>query len=157
MARVGRRKIYLAGLSAMVTILFAIGCTSFSHTKAASFATGSLLLVYVLAYDITIGTVCYSLVAEMPSSRLRTKTIVLARNLYNVQGTINGGKFCSTVAMKCHILTTSRLVITPYMLNPAYWNWKAKAGFFWAGTASLCLVYTYFRIPEPKVRKVTGD
>jgi SP family general alpha glucoside:H+ symporter-like MFS transporter len=58
--------------------------------------------------------VAYSIVAEIPSDRLRTKTIVFARNLYNVMGTING-------------------VIAPYMLNPSAWHWRGKAGFFWAG------------------------
>ena len=38
------------------------------------------------------------------------------------------------------------------MLNPTAWNWRAKSGFFWAGTGFLCLVWTYFRVPEPKDR-----
>jgi SP family general alpha glucoside:H+ symporter-like MFS transporter len=38
------------------------------------------------------------------------------------------------------------------MLNPDSWNWGAKAGFFWAGTGMLCVVWTYFRVPEPKGR-----
>jgi MFS transporter, SP family, general alpha glucoside:H+ symporter len=40
--------------------------------------------------------------------------------------------------------------ITPKMLNPVAWNWKGKTGFFWAGTTLLCLVWCYFRLPEPK-------
>jgi SP family general alpha glucoside:H+ symporter-like MFS transporter len=43
-------------------------------------------------------------------------------------------------------------VITPYMLNPTAWNWKAKSGFFWAGICFLCLTWTFFRLPEPKGR-----
>lgn len=38
------------------------------------------------------------------------------------------------------------------MLNPSAWNWKGKAGLFWAGTSFLCLLWTYFRLPEPKGR-----
>jgi SP family general alpha glucoside:H+ symporter-like MFS transporter len=38
------------------------------------------------------------------------------------------------------------------MLNPSTWNWGAKAGFFWAASCFLCLVWTYFRLPEPKGR-----
>jgi SP family general alpha glucoside:H+ symporter-like MFS transporter len=82
---------------------------------------------------VTVGPVCYSLVAEIPSTRLKTKSIVLARNVYNVMGIVNG-------------------VIVPYMLNPTAWNWKGKAGFFWAGMCALCLLWTYFRLPEPKGR-----
>lgn len=75
----------------------------------------------------------YSLVAEIPSTRLRNKTVVLARNLYNITGVVAN-------------------VLTPHMLNPDAWNWGAKAGFFWAGTGALCAVWTYFRVPEPKGR-----
>ena len=38
------------------------------------------------------------------------------------------------------------------MLNPAYWAWEAKAGFFWAGTTFLCLTWAFFRLPEAKGR-----
>ncbi|KAK5138073.1 hypothetical protein LTR08_005871 [Meristemomyces frigidus] len=133
MTWLGRRTLYLTGLTAQCVVLLTVGCVSFAHSNAASFAIGSLLLLFTLCYDIAVGTVAYSIVAEIPSSRLRTKTIVLARSLYNCQGIING-------------------VLTPYMLNPTAWAWKAKAGFFWAGTAALCLVWTYYRLPEPKGR-----
>ena len=36
------------------------------------------------------------------------------------------------------------------MLNPSAWNWKGKTGFFWAGATLLCLVWCWFRLPEPK-------
>ncbi|KAF2798069.1 putative maltose permease [Melanomma pulvis-pyrius CBS 109.77] len=133
MNHLGRRTLYVGGLCAMVSAMLAVGFASIPTTKGSPFAIGSLLLVFTLCYDITVGTVAYSIVTEMPSSRLRTKTIVIGRALYNVQGIING-------------------VITPYMLNPDSWNWKGKAGFFWAGTGLCCLVWAYFRLPEPKGR-----
>ncbi|OKL61835.1 hypothetical protein UA08_02291 [Talaromyces atroroseus] len=134
MSRFGRRTLYLGGLTALFIILLVIGIVAATDSsKSSGWVIGSLLLVYTLFYDITVGTVAYSIVAEMPSSRLRTKTIVLGRNLYNVIGIING-------------------VITPYMLNPSAWNWKGKAGFFWAGLCFLCTVWAYFRLPEPKGR-----
>jgi SP family general alpha glucoside:H+ symporter-like MFS transporter len=133
MAHFGRRTLYLAGLVAMFVLLLVIGFVAVGSPPNSGWIIGSLLLAYTLFYDITVGTVAFSLVAEIPSSRLRTKTIVLGRNLYNVIGIING-------------------VITPYMLNPSAWNWKGKAGFFWAGMCFLCLVWTYFRLPEPKGR-----
>ena len=43
-------------------------------------------------------------------------------------------------------------VLTPYMLNPGAWNWGNYAGFFWAGICFLCVIYTYFRVPEPSGR-----
>jgi SP family general alpha glucoside:H+ symporter-like MFS transporter len=84
-------------------------------------------------YQLTVGTVCYSLVAELSTRRLQIKTVVLGRNLYNIVGIV-----CS--------------VLTPYMLNPSAWNWGNYAGFFWAGICFLCIIYTYFRLPEPQGR-----
>jgi SP family general alpha glucoside:H+ symporter-like MFS transporter len=134
MARVGRRWIYLFGLSAMFVVLMTIGFLSVpTQSVGTSYAIGVLLLVFTLCYDIGVGTVAYSIVTEIPSSRLRTKTIVIARSFYNVQGCINS-------------------VLTPYMLNPNVWNWKGKAGFFWGGMCFLCLTWSFFRLPEPKGR-----
>jgi MFS transporter, SP family, general alpha glucoside:H+ symporter len=133
MSRAGRRTLYTNGLALLTLILLLIGLISISNSKGASWGIGSLLLIYTFTYDITVGPVCYSLVAEIPSTRLKTKSIVLARNVYNVMGIVNG-------------------VIMPYMLNPTAWNWRGKAGFFWAGMCFLCWVWTYFRLPEPRGR-----
>lgn len=131
----GRRTLYITGLSSLFTLLLIIGCTGLAadSNSAAQWASGSMLLVFALTYNLTIGPVCYSIVSEISSLRLRAKTIVLARNVYNIFSIVNG-------------------VITPYMLNPTAWNWKAKTGFFWAGMCLLCLVWAVFRLPEPKGR-----
>lgn len=133
MSWVGRRTLYVNGLAVLTLLLLLIGLVSISNSKGASWGIGSLLLVYTFTYDLTVGPVCYSLVAEIPSTRLKTKSIVLARNVYNVFGIVNG-------------------IITPYMLNPTAWNWKGKSGFFWAGLCLICLTWSYFRLPEPKGR-----
>ncbi|KAF3765304.1 putative maltose permease [Cryphonectria parasitica EP155] len=137
MQRFGRRSLYLGGQITMCILLFAIGCTSFAGRSnvAAQWAIGSLLLVYTFTYDCTVGPVCYSLVAELTSTRLRTKSVVLARNIYNIVG-----------------IATN--IITPRMLNPTAWNWGAKSAFFWAGSCLLCAVWTFFRLPEPKDRTI---
>ncbi|KAG8417304.1 hypothetical protein J3459_012398 [Metarhizium acridum] len=119
----------------MCILLLAIGCTAFAgkENAAAQWAIGSMLLVYTFTYDATVGPVCYSLVAELTSTRLRTKSVVLARNCYNIVGIVTN-------------------IITPRMLNPTAWNWGAKAGFFWTGTCLACAIWTYWRLPEPKGR-----
>jgi MFS transporter, SP family, general alpha glucoside:H+ symporter len=38
------------------------------------------------------------------------------------------------------------------MLNPDAWNWKGKSGFFWGAFCFLCVLWAYFRLPEPKGR-----
>ncbi|UNI22336.1 hypothetical protein JDV02_008232 [Purpureocillium takamizusanense] len=131
----GRRTLYLGGQLIMCVVLLTIGCAAFAGRDniAAQWAIGSLLLVYTFTYDATVGPVCYSLVSELTSTRLRTKSVVLARNMYNIVG-----------------IATN--IITPLMLNPTAWNWGAKSGFFWAGTCFVCAVWTFFRLPEPKGR-----
>ncbi|KAK9240072.1 general substrate transporter [Lipomyces kononenkoae] len=129
----GRRTLYLAGLGSMFTLLIVVGIIAVTPAAngGGQWAIGSMLLIFTFVYDCTVGPVCYSLVAEIPATRLRSKTIVIARNVYNVGCIVNN-------------------IITPYMLNPTAWNWKAKTGFFWAGINSLFIVWTYFRLPEPK-------
>lgn len=98
-----------------------------------SWATGSMILIFTGIYNFTVGPVCYSLVAEMPSTRLRQKTVVLARNFYNVCGIMLG-------------------VLIPYMLNPNEWNLMGASGFVWGSTGLLCFIWAFFRLPEPKGR-----
>lgn len=133
---IGRRSLYLYGLCGLCSMLFILGFLGLvpeSHKKEGSLATGSIMVVWALFYQLTVGTVCYSLVGELSSRRLQIKTVVLARNLYNIVGIITN-------------------VLTPYMLNPTAWDWSNYTGFFWGGICFCCIVYTYFRIPEPRGR-----
>lgn len=114
---IGRRTLYLSGLVGLCAMLFAMGFLGLvpaEHRETAGLATGSLMIIWAFIYQLTVGTVCYSLVAEISSRRLAVKTIVLGRNLYNIVGIING-------------------VLTPYMLNPSAWAWGNFTGFFWSG------------------------
>ena len=135
-AGLGRRTLYLCGLCGLCTMLIIMGFLGLvpeAHHEQASLATGSLMLIWALFYQLSVGTVTYSLVAELSTRRLQIKTVVLGRILYNI------------VAIICGVLT-------PYMLNPGAWNWQNFAGFFWGGICFLCIIYSYFRVPEPKGR-----
>ena len=132
MRRIGRRTLYIWGLAVMCSVLITIGALGIPPERSSlTWATGSLMFVFVFAFDITVGPVCYSLIAELSSTRLRVKSAVLARACYNV---------CSIIAN----------VLIPEMLNPSAWNLRGKAGFVWAGTCFVSLVWTFFRLPEPK-------
>ncbi|KAK5103234.1 hypothetical protein LTS08_004040 [Lithohypha guttulata] len=135
MRRLGRRFLYLWGLLIMCGLLVVVGGLGFisNDNEGAQWGIGSLLLIYTFVYDITVGPVCYSLVAEIPSTRLKIKTVVLARNFYNIGGIINN-------------------IIMPRMLGPNEWNWGARTGLFWAGACALLVTWTFFRLPEPKDR-----
>lgn len=70
----------------MFLCLVAIGGLGFSTDKRVELAIGILLIVSTLANMITIGPVCYPIVAETPSGRLRYKTITIGRFVYNLTG-----------------------------------------------------------------------
>ena len=135
MSYFGRRTLYLSGFGIVLSLLLAIGSTGLAtaHTTnmMASWAIATLNLVYVFVYNVAIGAICYSLVSEIPSVRLRIKTVALARGAYNLVGVFN-------------------YAVTPYMLNPTAWNWGARSALFWAGLTTLCGIWIFFRLPEPK-------
>ncbi|KAI7016358.1 hypothetical protein KC355_g4014, partial [Hortaea werneckii] len=125
--------LYLWGQILMSLVLVIIGFMGIASTPGAQWAVAAMMLLFTFIYDATVGPVCYSLVAELASTRLRNKTVVLARNLYNITGIVAN-------------------ILTPHMLNPDSWNWGAKAGFFWGGACAVCALWTFFRLPEPKGR-----
>ncbi|KAJ2901955.1 Maltose permease MAL61 [Zalerion maritima] len=130
----GRRSLYLYGLCGLFTMLMILGFLGLAKDETkASLATGSIMLCWALCYQLSVGTVCYSLVGEMSTRRLQIKTVALGRVLYIIVGII-----CA--------------VVTPYMLNPGAWDWSNFTGFFWGGICFLCIIYTYFRVPEPTGR-----
>ncbi|KIX96207.1 uncharacterized protein Z520_07985 [Fonsecaea multimorphosa CBS 102226] len=129
----GRATIYMAGLTFMFFCLVAIGGLGWSTSKHAQLAIGILLVISTLCNMITIGPVCYPIVAETPSGRLRYKTIVIGRFVYNLTGIFSNS-------------------VTPRMIAATSWNWGAKAGLFYAGTNLLCNIWCWFRLPETKNR-----
>ncbi|WQF84625.1 Putative major facilitator, sugar transporter, major facilitator superfamily [Colletotrichum destructivum] len=131
---VGRRTLYVAGLSVMFVILLTVGGMGVPAPRAGlGWASGALLMLFVVTYDMTVGPVCYCLVAEIPSTRLRIKTVAVARNAYLLVSI--GANF-----------------LNPPILNPGAWNLRGKGGFIWAGLCFLELAWAYFCLPEPKGR-----
>lgn len=132
---IGRRALYLhglCGLCALLLVLGLLGLVPDAHRDRASLATGAIMLGWALCYQLTVGTVCYSLVAEVSSRRLQIKTVVLGRVMYIVVGIV-----CS--------------VLTPYMLNPSAWDWGNFAGFFWV-RLFVCKIFppsTFFFLSFP--------
>jgi SP family general alpha glucoside:H+ symporter-like MFS transporter len=135
MSYIGRRTLYLAGDAAMTLVLLLIGILGAvgATSSGTSWAVGGLLLCFTFIYDSTVGPACYSIVAEIPSTRLRAKTVVLARSCFNLAAIVTN-------------------IIQPRLINPNAWGLGAKAGFVWMVTCFLFLIWTYFRLPEPKGR-----
>jgi MFS transporter, SP family, general alpha glucoside:H+ symporter len=81
---IGRRSLYMYGLCGLCSILFILGFLGLvpeSNRDQGALATGSMMIVWALFYQLTVGTVAYSLVSELPSRRLLVKSVVLGRNL----------------------------------------------------------------------------
>ncbi|KAK1964399.1 alpha glucoside transporter [Colletotrichum sublineola] len=133
MHRVGRRTIHFSGLCAQCGLLLVAGGLSFSGTNASVWAIGAVLILFTFVYDFAVGPVTYSLVSELSSTRLKNKTIVLARAAYNA----------SNIFVN---------VMTNYQLSSTAWDWGARTALFWAGTCLLSSVWVYFRVPEPRGR-----
>lgn len=104
-----------------------------SSSTSLSWGIGSLLAVDAFVANLLILPVAFVLVSEIPSSLLRSKSVVIARNTYTVVNIAAG-------------------TITPYMLNPTAWNWGAMTGFFWAAACAVGFIFTFFMVPEPKGR-----
>ncbi|KAJ4309659.1 hypothetical protein N0V84_011379 [Fusarium piperis] len=133
MAKVGRRTIHFSGLCCQLIILVIVGSLSFSKDNGSVWAIGTMLIVFTFVYDFTVGPVTYSLVSELSSTRLKAKTIVMARSAYNA----------SNIFVN---------VMTNYQLSSTAWNWGARTAYFWAGTCLVSAIWVFFRLPEPKDR-----
>ncbi|KAJ4349230.1 hypothetical protein N0V95_004766 [Ascochyta clinopodiicola] len=129
----GRATIYMSGMTIMFFLLVVIGSLGWVKGTGAHLAIGILLVLSTLCNMITIGPVCYPIVAETPSGRLRYKTVSIGRFVYNLTGLFHNS-------------------VTPRMLSPIGWNWGAKAALFYAGTNLLCNIWCWFRLPETKDR-----
>jgi SP family general alpha glucoside:H+ symporter-like MFS transporter len=73
--------------------------------SAESWVAGTMVLLISCVYGFSIGPVVYNIVAEVPSTRTRAKSVVLARNAYNIIGVA----FVN--------------IVTYRQLNADSWNW----------------------------------
>ncbi|KAI0395029.1 putative maltose permease [Xylariaceae sp. FL0594] len=131
----GRRRIYNTGLAVCVVLMFAIGVldTIPGRPSAVKWAESSLMLVWNGAYDLSVGPVTFVILGECSATRVRSKTIAVATAVQAVVGIV------MTVAI-------------PYLINPDEANLQGKLGYFFGGLGGLCLVWSYFRVPETKGR-----
>jgi SP family general alpha glucoside:H+ symporter-like MFS transporter len=137
MTRFGRRAIYLFGMTFMCLYLLIIGVLAIpSHGKSIANAQSALCIVWLLTFSFSAGPIGWTVPAEVSSTRLRSKTICLARSSYYI----------------CQITANT---IQPYMLNPTEWNWRGKTGFFWFGFAFVTYIWAFFRMTETKGRSIS--
>jgi SP family general alpha glucoside:H+ symporter-like MFS transporter len=97
-------------------------------STAEAWAAGTFVILLSATANFSIGPVVYTIVSEIPSTRLRAKSIILARNAYN--------------AINIAFVN----VVTYRQLSPDEWNWGPKSGFFWAGINAIFTAWVFFRL-----------
>lgn len=135
MSRFGRRTLYLWGLGLLSLVLVVVGIVSATAKDSigGNYAQASMMIIWLFVYYLTVGPICYAIITEVSSTRLRSKSVCLSRITYYVAQII------------CN-------VVNPYMLNPTAGNWKGKTGLFWGGCALVFFIWTFFRLPETMSR-----
>jgi len=134
MPYIGRRTLYVWGMGFMTVELLLIGILNvWTERSSVAWAQAVLTLIWTVTFQLTAGQLGWAIPAEVGSSRLRQKTISLARNSYYLCAVVGG-------------------TLQNYMMNPTAWGLKGYTGFFWGGFAALVFVWAYFRLPETKDR-----
>lgn len=127
--RVGRRNLTFYGLLVLTVILFIMaGCATIG-TRSGNKGTVSMILLYCWWYNVTIGATAFTILCEVPTSRLRVKTIAIGLALQNA-------------------LNTMWSFVLPYLFNPDKLNLGGRLGFIFGGLSVICLVYLWFFQPE---------
>ena len=134
MPNLGRRTIYMGGVGCMATTLFIIGIlNTWVDRRSVGLAQAVMTVIWKLFFQLSVGQLGWAIPAEVGSTRLRQKTIVLARNTYYISQVIAN-------------------VLQPYFMNPSAWNLRGYTGFVWGGCATVVFIWCFFRLPETKGR-----
>ncbi|KAK8039377.1 MFS transporter- SP family- general alpha glucoside:H+ symporter [Apiospora rasikravindrae] len=134
--KVGRKTLMFWGMVVMFVLLLITGFMGI-HTPpstAEAWTAGTMVVLLTAVSNFSVGPVVYTIVSEIPSTRLRAKSIILARNAYN--------------AINIAFVN----VLSYRQVTPAEWNWGPKAAFFWAGMNAIFTAYIFFRLPETQGR-----
>lgn len=107
----GRRPLYIGGVAAMSLCLFIIGILTIpsSSNENIIWAQSALCIIWLFSFSLSVGPVGWTVPAEVSSTRLRSKTICLARNSYYLAIVVSN-------------------VVEPYFMNPTELNWKGYTG-----------------------------
>lgn len=106
----GRRTGYLWGMFAMTLALYLIGILNvWRSNETVVWVQAVLGIMWLFFFDLSVGQLGWALPAEVGSTRLRQKTICLARNAYYLVNIIAG-------------------VLEPYFMNPTAWNASGYTG-----------------------------
>ena len=136
-AKLGRRTIYNWGLTVLTVIVLLVGVLdvtpNYTTNAGIPWAQSSMMVIYNFFYDLTIGPLCFVILCETSSAKLRGKTIAFST-------AVNA------------LINIACAVGIPYGLNPDSGNLRGKLAFVFLGSAIPCLVWCFLALPETKGR-----
>ncbi|KAI1628314.1 maltose permease [Exophiala viscosa] len=134
---VGRRTIYLWGSASIALLVGLIGILgaipASQHSGGAAWAMCAFMVITDFIYDLSVGPLCFTIMSEVSSVKLRGITIALS----NVSVVIFSVVFA---------------VAIPYALDTNGANWGGKLGFLFFGVGILDTLWVWFCLPETKGR-----
>lgn len=133
----GRRFPFTIGLGVVCVLQFIIAflqlAPSYNQNHSLSYAQVFLLMMSGVVCNLSIYPLAYSILTEVPSMKLRSKTVGI----------------CIAVDALCGIFTN---FVTPYLVNPGEANSKGLVGFLYGGISIFTFFWCVFRLPETKHR-----
>lgn len=132
--KLGRRTMWLGGATMSCALHLASGLLAVlpdTSIGILSYVIAAILITFALTYNFTLGPIGYTIVAEIPASRLKTATNSLAR-----------GAFI--------LVNLANLWLVPKLLEdrPLGWGLGAKTSLLYAGLSALCVYWGKSRLPE---------
>lgn len=133
----GRRSVFTLGIGTLCILQLTVACLDLAPNYDSNHGYGwgqvSLLVVAGAIFNLTIGPITYSILTEVPSVKLRSKTVGVAIAVDALFGIVTG-------------------IVTPYLINPGELNARGKTDFLWGGISIISVLWCYFRLPETKHR-----
>ena len=83
-----------------------------TNNQGVAYGQAVLTLIWTFTFQLSAGQLGWALPAEVGSTRLRQKTVCLARNASNIAGLVGG-------------------TLENYFMNPEAWDLKGYTGFVW--------------------------
>ncbi|KAJ0103972.1 hypothetical protein J7T55_010989 [Diaporthe amygdali] len=131
----GRRAGYIWTCSFTTVLMYVLGFLGLAAASdtAAMYAKAVVLLIFYFVYNIGLGPIVYVLIAEIPNTKVRGKTLGIA-------------------CFGPHVLSIAITAGLPYAMSTTEANWGAKTGFLFAGLSTCVVIWAILHLPETKGR-----
>ncbi|KAI5200240.1 MFS hexose transporter [Aureobasidium subglaciale] len=129
--KLGRRGSFLWGSIVLTVALFMIGILGL--IEGAVWGQVAFVCIWAFVYQATVGSACWSMASEIPTSSLRAPTVSLAVMTNGI----------------CNAVWSFAL---PYMINPDEGNMGGKIAFVYGPLLLVVTIFIFFYYPETRGR-----